>query len=66
MQKIDDCKEIRLALTRAGIASRPESAYKSSALLSRHNISITSPFLASTVVRFEGAVSRQIHDRSVI
>jgi hypothetical protein len=24
MQKIDDCKEIRLALTRAGIATRPE------------------------------------------
>jgi hypothetical protein len=24
MQKIDDSKEIRLALTRAGIASRPE------------------------------------------
>jgi hypothetical protein len=24
MQKIDDCKEIRLALTRAGIAARPE------------------------------------------
>jgi hypothetical protein len=23
MQKIDDCKEIRLALTRAGIATRP-------------------------------------------
>jgi hypothetical protein len=24
MQKIDDCKEIRLALTRAGIATCPE------------------------------------------
>jgi hypothetical protein len=24
MQKIDDCKEIRLALTRAGIATSPE------------------------------------------
>jgi hypothetical protein len=24
MQKIDDCKEMRLALTRAGIATRPE------------------------------------------
>jgi hypothetical protein len=24
MQKIDDCKKIRLALTRAGIATRPE------------------------------------------
>jgi hypothetical protein len=24
MQKIEDCKEIRLALTRAGIATRPE------------------------------------------
>jgi hypothetical protein len=24
MQKIDDCKEIRLALTRAGIATRPK------------------------------------------
>jgi hypothetical protein len=24
MQKIDDCKEIQLALTRAGIATRPE------------------------------------------
>jgi hypothetical protein len=24
MRKIDDCKEIRLALTRAGIATRPE------------------------------------------
>jgi hypothetical protein len=24
MQKIDDCKEKRLALTRAGIATRPE------------------------------------------
>jgi hypothetical protein len=26
MQKIDDCKEIRLALTRAGIATRPEKS----------------------------------------
>jgi hypothetical protein len=24
MQKIDDCEEIRLALTRAGVATRPE------------------------------------------
>jgi hypothetical protein len=26
MQKIDDCKEIRLALTRAGIATCPEKS----------------------------------------
>jgi hypothetical protein len=28
MQKIDDCKEIRLALTRAGIATRLEKCLR--------------------------------------
>jgi hypothetical protein len=49
MKMIGDSKEIRLALTRAGIATCSEkciqlatySAYRPSAVLSRHSISIT-------------------------
>jgi hypothetical protein len=33
MQKIEDCKEIRLALTRAGIATRPEKCLQTFRLL---------------------------------
>jgi hypothetical protein len=50
MQKIDDCKEIRLALTRAGIATRPEKCLQTFRLLVTAQHTFTSPFFASIVL----------------
>jgi hypothetical protein len=45
MQKIDDCKEIRLALTRAGIATRPEKCLQTFRLV------VTAQYIYHSVLR---------------
>jgi hypothetical protein len=42
MQKIDDYKEIRLALTRAGIATRPEKC------LQTFRLNVTAQYISNT------------------
>jgi hypothetical protein len=45
MQKIDDCKEIRLALTRAGIATCPEKCLQTFRLV------VTAQYIYHSAVR---------------
>jgi hypothetical protein len=48
MQKIDACKEIRLALTRAGIATRPEKC------LQTFRLFVTAQYIYHSFIRLSG------------
>jgi hypothetical protein len=51
MQKIDDCKEIRLALTRAGIATCPEKCLQTFRLV------VTAQYIYHSVQALLGLLS---------
>jgi hypothetical protein len=53
MQKIDDCKEIRLALTRAGIATCPEKCLQTFRLVVTAQYIYHSQLLRFSVLRRE-------------
>jgi hypothetical protein len=67
MQKIDDCKEIRPALTRAGIATRPEKCLQTFRLV------VTAQYIYHTLQTLEIANGiqvkggrQQLHTRKVL
>jgi hypothetical protein len=54
MQKIDDCKEIRLALTRAEIATRPEKCLQTFSLV------VTAQYIYHTLAKLSASTDQMV------